>query len=218
MMNLASPEKAFFDYTVIRSSSSSPGDSAEVSVTVLPRTVVSTYVELFHAARIAPLSFELRAQAVCRAVIPQGGRGSYLVADVGEDKTGLFIASDGAVHFTAMIALGGAAIGKSLAGQPPHVDSVAALHAEIVKHLTYWRTHAGGAGGAESAVLKIVLCGRAAALPGFGESLSRLLALPVLVANVWCNVCSFDEYIPPILYEESLDYAAAAGAALPKSQ
>lgn len=211
-----SPAEVLFDYAVVPSASSSD-DSAEVSVTVLPRTVVSTYVDLFHSVGLIPLSFELGAQAICRAVIPLGRRGTSLVANVGEEKTGLFIARDGVVYFTATVAIGSSAIAKPPAADTSPAELVAALRDEIGKHLTYWQTHAGSAAEGNGAVGGIILCGRAAALPGFGDSLSRSLALPVIAANVWRNVCSLDQYIPPILYEDSLEYAAAVGLALPKS-
>jgi len=43
-----------------------------------------------------------------------------------------------------------------------------------------------------------------------------VLQSKVEVGNVWRNTFSFEEYIPPILFDESLDYAAAVGLALPK--
>lgn len=237
-----SPEEAVFDYTVIRRAPPSPGDSVDVSVTVLPRAVVETYGELFSAAGLIPLSFELGAQAICRAVISRGDRDTYLVLHFGEEKTGLFIVQDETVQFTATAAVGAAAITEEMSrdsASPPrtpggegvkndsarHIngapsfssaDAVGVLRAEVGKVISYWQTHAGGSGEAGVLIEKVVLCGKGAAHEELRETLSRLLALPVLAAQVWRNVCSFDAYIPPILFDESLEYAAAVGLALPK--
>ena len=240
-----SPAEAIFDYTVIQNASSSPADSQEVSVTALPRAVVHAYAEIFHGAGLVPLSFELRAQAICRAVIARGDRGTYLVVHQGAEKTGLFVVRNKTVYFTATAAAEDTAredelspsfaasdsrsrIGEDEERNARRADispaplflsptaSIARLHAEIGKVISYWRTHAGDSGETIAAIGKIVLCGRGAAAPQFRESLSRALALPVLVANVWSNVFSFDAYIPQILFKESLDYAAAVGLALPK--
>jgi hypothetical protein len=40
--------------------------------------------------------------------------------------------------------------------------------------------------------------------------------MPVELANVWVNVLSFDNEIPPIEYLDSLNYATVVGLALPK--
>ncbi len=198
-----SPAEAIFDYTVIPSASSSSPDSREVSVTAFPRAVVHTYAELFQAAGLILLSLELGAQAVCRAVISHGDRGTYLVVHRGAEKTGLFIVRDETVHFTAIVAMGTSGTRE-------------ALRAEVGRIITYWQTHAGGSGESVAGIGKIVLCGAGATSPGLRESLARALSLPVEDANVWRNAFSFDAYIPPILFEESLLYAAAVGLALPK--
>jgi hypothetical protein len=59
-----------------------------------------------------------------------------------------------------------------------------------------------------------VLCGRDAGLVGFEEYLSFPLKIPVEVANVWQNVFSYNDYVPPISFLDSLDYASAVGLAL----
>lgn len=239
------PAEAVFDYTVIQDGAEPSGNGIVVSVTVLPRAVASAYTELLFTAGITPLSFEIEAQAMCRAVIAQGDRGTYLVANLEDEKTGLFIISGEAVHFTATVAIGAAAIsgaplkpstaplsatkrGAAYTEKPPVAfpedavslpslaRPVAALRAEISKLTAYWQTHAGGAGEREAAFQKMLLCGGAAALPGFDEYLSRALGMTVETANVWRNAFSFDEYIPPIPFADSLDYAAAVGLALPR--
>ena len=259
-----SPAETIFDYTVIHNTpasrvvaeSSGGGqpkrereepppspDSLEVSVTVLPRAVVHTYTEIFHGAGLIPLSFELGAQAICRAVISRGDRGTYLIVQRGAKKTGLFIVRNEAVYFTATVAENsvseekapriftgldshgrGESGGKEITREaaPPSPPSLysgassAGLSAEIGRVITYWQTHAGGGGESASPIGKIVLCGAGATAPQLRESLSRELALPIEFAHVWRNAFSYDSYIPQILFEESFDYAAAVGLALPK--
>lgn len=239
-----SPGEAIFDYTVIRRAPPSSADSMDVSVTVLPRVVVETYRELFSAAGLVPLSFELGAQAICRAVISRGDHGVYLVLHFGEEKTGLFIVRDETVQFTATAAVGAAAITEERTSRDflspsrtpdgdgakndsigridvvspfSSTDAMGALRAEIGKIISYWQTHVGGSGGAGTLIEKVALCGKGATREGLRESLSRILTLPVFAANVWRNAFSFTASIPPILFDESLEYAAAVGLALPKS-
>lgn len=236
-------QEAIFDYTIISESGRGSGDHFDVGVTVLPRKVVETYTEILDAADLSPLSFEIEAQAVARAVIPSGDKGTYLLVNFGESKTGLFIVSGGVVHFTSTVAIGGTHITEAIAkflsvsveeaARIKHAETaladkknmnlflslmnaLSALKDEINKLSMYWRTHTSDGGETEPKITKMILCGRDAALPGFADYLSPALQSGVEVGNVWSNTFSLNEYIPPIQLGESLDYAAAVGLALPK--
>lgn len=236
--------EAVFDYLRAAPEGHDSSDHQDVSVTVLPRKAVETYIELLAAAGLTALSFEIEAQAIARAVIRAGDRGTYLIVNFGEEKSGLFIVSDGAVSFTSTVGIGGRhltdAIAKHLSvgraeaerikrEQAPFsrhrdrdlfsalLNAVAALKDEINKLSIYWRTHGESVGDARKPIGKILLTGYDACLPGFDEYLSLSLSAPVEIGNVWQNVCSFDDYLPPILRRESLEYAAAVGLALPRA-
>jgi len=235
--------EAVFDYTIIEGTGHGSKDHLDVSVTVFPAKVVETYTELLDAAGLSPLSFEVEAQAISRAVIKKGDRGTYLLVNFGESKTGLFIISEEVVHFTSTVAIGGThiteAIAKSLSISPEEavrvkraqarvaeeknedlflslLSTLSALKDEINKLTIYWHTHKREGGEAGPKISKMILCGRDAAIPNFADFLSPTLKSGVEVGNVWRNAFSLDEYIPPISFAESLDYAAAIGLALPK--
>ena len=152
--------------------------------------------------------------------------------------------SDEVVHFTSTVAIGGRHITEAIAKylsvsvaeaaaiKQEHaafknrknmdlffslMNAVSALKDELNKLSVYWSTHKDQAGEQERKITKIVLCGRDAGLSGFADYLSLSLQSRVEVANVWQNAFSLDEYIPPLPFDESLDYAAAVGLALPKS-
>lgn len=234
---------AIFDYTVIAQSGHDVDDHMDVGVTVLPKKVVDTYAELLDAAGLVPLSFEIEAQAISRSVIAKGDRETYLVVNFGESKTGLFIVSDEVVHFTSTVAIGGVhitdAIAKYLSVSSEEaqklkrehaafrdkknmdlflslMNAISALKDEVSKLSMYWHTHTDSGGESGRKIGRIILCGRDASFTGFSDYLSLALQCKVEVGNVWRNTCSFDEYIPPIFSDESLDYAAAVGLALPK--
>lgn len=234
--------EAVFDYVVVNETEREPGGHCEVVVTALPQKTAEIYSALVRSAGFIPLSLELDAQAAARAVVREGDRDAYLIANVGESRTGLFIVSEGTVHFTSSVAVGGqqitAAIAKHLSVEAAEAESIkkertavadgknarlflsfmntlSVLKDETNKLLLYWHTHQEADGGGKK-IKKIILCGRDAGLSGFDDYFSFALSLPVEIANVWRNVCSFDEYIPPIPFADSLDYAAAVGLALPR--
>ncbi|MDD5318724.1 MAG: pilus assembly protein PilM [Candidatus Pacebacteria bacterium] len=69
--------------------------------------------------------------------------------------------------------------------------------------------------GERAPIAKVILSGKDAALIGFREYLATSLKAEVEIANVWINLFSFDEYIPPIDQSEALDYGAVIGVASP---
>lgn len=234
--------ESIFDYSVIRESGHSE-DHFDVSVTVLPEKVVATYGELINGAGLTAFSFETEAQAIARAVVQKGDRRTSLIVNFGEAKSGLFIVSDEVVNFTSTVAIGGVhiveALAKSLSVGKEEAKAIlrepvalrdrknmdlffslmsmiAALKDEVGKLSMYWQTRKENDKDTGKKIERIILTGRNAAFPGFDDYLALSLNTPVSVGNVWVNTCSFSDYIPPIPFAESLDFAAAVGLALPK--
>jgi len=99
------------------------------------------------------------------------------------------------------------------------VNPISALKDEISRLYAYWNSHMAASGeGAnkdQSAEIdKILLCGLDANLSGLDEYLALTLKTECSVANVWENIFSFDDYIPKIEYEDSLNYPTAIGLSL----
>ncbi|HCB35399.1 MAG TPA: hypothetical protein DEP25_02035 [Candidatus Taylorbacteria bacterium] len=235
--------EAIFDYTVITQAGHSNGDHIDVGVTVLSKAVVDAYTALLDKAGLVPLSFEIEAQAISRAVIPRGNRETHLVVNIGERKTGLFIISNEVVHFTSTVGIGGMHITEAIArhlsissSEAERVKNdhssfrrkenmelflviaevVSVLKSELNKLTVYWSTHEGPSGELGKKITNIILCGRDAAIAGIVEYFAFSLDRPVEVGNVWTNAFSLDEHIPSLHFDESLDYAATVGLALPK--
>lgn len=234
--------EAIFDYSVVNAADHVAIDHLDIAVTVLPQKTVEVYVGILKDAGFTPLAFEIEAQAIARAVVAAAGdRGAYLIVNFGESKTGLFIVSDETVLFTSTASLGSTAIlqavGKHFSlpaaetldmarvgtmlrehGGTNSISSLtetlSALRTEVNKLSVYWRTHRGEGGEVGKEISRVISTGRISALPGLTEYLALALGIPAETGNVWRNICSFEEYIPPILFEESLEYAAAVGLAL----
>ena len=230
--------EAVFDYQVFESHGAPP--HREVAVSVYARSIIDGYLAAFSAAGLVPLSLEVEAEALARAVLSAGDAGTHLLVDFGHLRTGIAIVSRGALLFTTTISIGGepisAAVAKhlSLSGAAAlrfkneeglrHrgnaeftmalTGAVSALRDEVNKHLIYWRTRQDSAGDPMPEVQDLVLCGGSSNLAGLSEYLSGSLQLPAVVANVWRNVLSFDEEIPPIDRAHSLGFATAVGLAL----
>jgi hypothetical protein len=82
-----------------------------------------------------------------------------------------------------------------------------------VRHQTYWNSPPEDE-PPRRPIERAIICGGNANLRGFPEYLEGFLNVPVSIANVWENAFSFDSYVPPMHFAESLEYATAVGLSL----
>jgi len=235
--------QSLFDYTLIGGAKHAE-DHLDVSVSVLPKSLVSLYVNLFHSAGFVPLSFEVEAQAIARAVIGRNNHETFLIVNFGETKTGLFIVQDGIVHFTSTLPVGGTSLTDAIrkhfsideaeaerirqevgvVKDKKNIDlffsmmsTLSVLRDEINRLLLYWQSKGDQGVDHSPKVDRIILCGTDAYMGGFREYLEASMKIDSEFANVWINVFDVNEYTPPISFTESLAYVTAIGLALPKS-
>lgn len=235
-----SPSEAIFDYEALPERKDHL-NHIDVEVAVYPKQTIEKYTSAFHEAGLIPLSFEIEAQAIARAVIRKGDDGTYMIIDFGKTKTGLSIVSGGILNFTSTIEAEkdklSDAIIKHLSVSEKEVDNIKneegliktknnkelfaalsgvaeSLKDDIDKHYRYWKTRLDEKGNHVSPIEKIILCGGNSNLAGLPEFLSGSLMIPVERANVWTNTFSFDDFIPEIRRSKSFSYATAIGLAL----
>lgn len=236
--NVPIPSKdVLFDYTLL------PGAAGArttlVSVVAYNRDTIETYFNACREADLRPLTFEVEAQSMARAMIPEDLAGSVMVVDFGKTRTGIGIVSRGTLMYTSTIDIGGEQLSqvlrkvlgdkpegeltqiKNTAGLVRGLDSsdvrdallstVSVVKDEIATRMQYWnsRNHK-----ADRRIERVMLCGGSANLLGFPEYLTESLGVPTTRGNVWENAFSLDAYIPPIDKRHSYGYAAAIGLAL----
>ncbi|TSC67426.1 MAG: type IV pilus assembly protein PilM [Parcubacteria group bacterium Gr01-1014_73] len=224
--------EAVFDFELI-GPSKVKADSLDVGVAVLPQKIVSHFVDVLAAAGIKPLSLEIEPQAVARALIHHNDKRTILVINFGGVSTGLAIVGRNVVQYSSTLNIGGnafsAALRKSIATAGGEIGgniekfssllgTLSVLRDEVNRLLAYWKEHRllvdGVANSADDKIESIILCGRDSNINGFRAYVGANVNLPVTVGNVWANAFSFDEYVPPIQFHDSLGYAAAIGSAL----
>lgn len=232
-------QDAIFDYDLLELRR---GDAhIDVGVTVYPREAVEKYTSALTGAGIVPLSLEIEAHAIERAVIGTRDDGTHMIIDFGETRTGVAIVHRSMLVFTSTIEVRGRELTKAIvntlkvdadaavrfknergllkSGDNAELSSlivsiVTSLKEEIERHLSYWQSRQRGDEKHYADVESIVLCGGNANLAGLPEYLSESLRLPVVRGNVWRNVLSFDDVVPEIDQAHSLSYATAIGLAL----
>ncbi|MBU3969046.1 pilus assembly protein PilM [Patescibacteria group bacterium] len=234
-----SSKEAIFDYEII--TEKNDNGKIEANVSVISEKYINDYLGIFQEAGMIPISFEIEAQALKRAVVPSGDSGTYMIIDIGRTRTGISIVSEGFLRYTSTVSLGGdsliTAIQKQMGVSFEEADKIkqkfgfiknekntelyksltitmSALEEEINKRYSYWSERSENVNKNRKKIQKIILCGGNANIPGFKEYLSLRIKTPVEVANIWANAFSFDDYIPEISFNYSSGYASVVGLVL----
>jgi Tfp pilus assembly PilM family ATPase len=186
------------------------------SVSVTPRDLVDSYLKALQSAGLTVVSFEIQAKAIGRSTVYRDSKDTKLIVNIMNNKTGLYIVSSGAICFTSTISWGGMLIrGKKIVEIN---DDITLLKKEIERVCAYWSQHGSSQTSSSSnnqSIKSIVITGRDAILVSQVSHLSPDSSIEVCVADIWQNAFSINHYVPKISFEDSLDYATAAGLALP---
>lgn len=225
-----------FDFAII------PGEkedrSTKVAVAAYARETIQTYYDVCLGAGLKPLSFEVEAQAMARAVVPQDIVGTVMLVDFGKTRTGIAIVHNGTLLYTSTVDIGGDQLSKALRqvmgdvaesdltrlknteGLNRRLESsdvsdallsvVSIMKDELATRMQYWHMRSDIS---KRRIGSIILCGGSSNLKGLPTYLSETLGVPCVRGNVWENIMSLDNSVPPIDRFHSLGYATAIGLA-----
>jgi len=167
-------------------------------------TVTEQYLRCFIVSGITPMSFEHSLQSLVNAVIPKGQTQSALVVVVGEYNTQLCIVVNECVVDTLTLDEG--------AMVTPGQYSTT-LVAAINQYYIDWHTNKTYSGVVDT-IKTVYLSGTALLIPGYADYISAAVKLPVFATNTWTNCFSFEDIIPRLTFDHSIEYAVAVGLAL----
>ena len=235
-----SPAEAVYDFNIIEEDSES---GMEIGVMVFPRDLAESYARVFNNVGIEVLSLEVEVCSIARAISSDGADEPItLSVDFGLGRTGFAILKRGIPIFTSTVPIGGSSISKPLMeklsiseeksevlnneegllpkdGKKSEITeiitkAVSTLAGEVVKHYHYWDTRRNERGDRVTPVGRVLLVGGSANVKGLDDYISERVQAPTSRPNVWQNVFSFEEYIPPIERKTSLQFVTAIGLAL----
>ncbi|KKR31517.1 MAG: Type IV pilus assembly protein PilM [Parcubacteria group bacterium GW2011_GWF2_39_8b] len=195
-----SQSELLFDYVVVDHRDKGHLD---VVVTALPISVIDMYVGMAETAGLSLLALGIESQAITRALLPKGSRGTSLLVHFGKEKVGLYVESDRLVRFTSTILL--------QRGPIPNPDF---LSQEVKKLYTYWHTLKENLDKPEKKITQIIVVGEN--IPEWVIlTLSNQSGTPIVLGNVWTNAFDVNLFTPAIPFPDSLRYGPAVGLALP---
>ncbi|MEZ4194965.1 MAG: pilus assembly protein PilM [Candidatus Paceibacterota bacterium] len=231
-----------FDYEILPVDDTENNQTAKVVVAAYQRDTIMQYYEACRDAGLTPIAFEVEAQAMARAMIPEDERNTVMLVDFGKTRTGVGIAKDGVLLYTSTIDIGGGqlsqvmrrVLGDNVAESELTnikntqglikgaedtrvydclIPTISVVKDEIATRMQYWHTKDGNK-NASRRIKKVILCGGSSNLKGLPEYMSESLGLPCVRGNVWENAFKTDVFVPPIEKNYSFGYATAIGLAL----
>jgi len=225
---------SIFDYDII----STNEQNILIEVIAMAEVTLSSYLSVFERAGLVPVSFELEAQAIARAVIAVEDTAPVMIVDFGNTKTGISICNNGRVFLTTTLSIGGVDLTNMISKNfslsfeeaekmkheygidkvskaedifPAILNGLSVLRDELNKQYVYWETHNNSK---NDQINHIILCGGDANLAGLSEYLELSMKIKVENANVWINILDTDKVVPDMSFEDSLSYATVLGLAL----
>jgi Tfp pilus assembly PilM family ATPase len=191
-----SAAEAVFYYDIIPGSA--PGRSS-VSVSVAPAKVVNAYMQVLNNAGVAVLSFEMEARSLTHSLIRPDSDHTHLILHLMKKKAALYVIYHGIVSFSATVTL-----------STPGTDIISNIRDEAAKVHAYWNEYGEG----NHQIDHLLVCGEHELGVGMADAIVAALGIKAENVNVWLNAFTTDKYHPPISFDESLQYAVAAGLAL----
>lgn len=229
------PAEVVFDLVPVKTGK----DTARVAGIGYARRVIEESVSVLEEAGITARGVESENFALPRALLPHGDTGTTLIIDIGKTTTKLLIVTARIPRLATTLDIGGHALtlavekhfgvseeeARKIKAEKGIVSgsegeeyvaamlsTVAVIREEIGQRLDYWQSHAKESGN--DPVTRAILVGGNATVRGLPEYLEAALKVPVELGDVFVNLASRDDWLPPLDYMESLAYGTAIGLAL----
>lgn len=229
--------ETIFDYEIIEETET----DITVQVVAIQTEIINDYLKVFENCAINVHSFELEAEAIARAIIKKGDMRTYMIIDIGERRTGIFIISKGVITFTSTIDFSSEVFNSMLEEHlniskeeaekikinyglqrnienkdifPILLNGASLLRDEILKHFFYWHSHEDEDGLKNPTIDKILFCGGTSSMIGLADYFTTSMKIETEVANFWINIKDIQKEVPKIEFKDTLSYITALGLAL----
>jgi len=211
-------DKSLFDYEEIKEEVRSRNHT--VAVSVIPSKTIEVYLEALEKAEFKPVRMELHSHSIARAITSAHSKHTYIVVVVVDiTTTGFYIVEKGVVSYSSLLHNNSAEKSATKSSVDlveeggVSADEIHIFEDEAKKIIDYWYSYRSHSSSQE--IHKVMILGddikrRDMVFNHFQKNIS----LSINKANVWKNIFSFDDFIPPLSAEDSIGYAGAIGASL----
>ena len=192
--------ESVFDFEIIEDDGHS--NKLKISVTVLPESVVNSYIDLFKSASITPVSFHLESQALSRAVINKEDKAPHLIVNLAFEKTGFYVVDKGVVQFSTTLPHG-------VSEDETH-SNINDLKSEMHKVFAFWDSRSN------KKIEKAILCGPQSSNDDLISDLTSGNSTEYILVNAWSNIPLNHRGLSNVTLDQGLDYLSAIGLVVPR--
>lgn len=188
-----------YDYSVIPNIFED--GSLQVVVSAVPRKTIDIYSGLFETINLEVVSLVLESQANTISLVPRDEKRATMIVGVNKlNKVSIVISAGGLAIYSTVIQL--------------MTDNMSELLQHVKKTIAYWNDHREEVYGVNTPLGEILLTGGNMKIGDYAKHISSDIGIPTKVGDVWTNVCSLNEYVPPITNVQAPAFGVAIGLAL----
>lgn len=230
-------DEMLFDFNILSSNTQeSEPDGVKVLVTASSKDIVQKYVEVFKQAGLELNNLDIEPFALVRSLIGND-KSRILLADIGENMTGLSLVESGIPVINRAITVGGSAVTRTLSEQMsismeeaeqykrdlgimieqsenkelprPVLSAIGPIIAEMKYVVKMYHQQMGN----NNAIDKIILTGGSANLAGFSEHITRELGVNTYLGDPWARII-YPQELRPVLNDIGPRFSVAIGLAM----
>ena len=231
------PNDALFEYTIIATDEKLT--ETAVAVSVLSRTTVNEYLNIFKNAGIGIASLDTESRTLAASLFQSNDTGVHAILSIAKRHSIICIVENSSVVFSTSINVGEVdligAVSKTLRITDEAAETLmkdektnnkqamelfeammpvfGTIRDELGKVQVYWKTQ-GKKERHFSDIADIILVGTSSVTPGFSEYITSISKIPAHVGSVWTNTLSPDISLPRLHKKDSLNYGSLIGALL----
>jgi type IV pilus assembly protein PilM len=227
-------DESSFEYEVVENIKTS--QNIIVSVSVIPKKIISDYTEVLEQSDIHPTSFEIESRMIANSVISKGNKGTFIIVNIKDDSTIFIAVINGFVRFTTSTSIGESAIRETLLKTGLFSDELVVgkfFENDFSFETTYTKESYASLVNIFSILKdevekfneyivnkfpsvtknaeKVILCGRSSVLPGLAKHINQNLKTEVSLADAWSNVFESKGRTNNMKFNDSLSFVTPIG-------
>ncbi len=213
----------------------------KIFLTASPKDTITPIIQVLKLSGLQPVAMEIESISTVRSCLsPELAKRNVIFVDIGTNRTGLTIVSNGIIRFTSSLALAGVDISKNIVRhtgysfteaekakikegldqtkQPAKIyqaieEVLGKIVTETKNTIRYYEDHADTE-DKNSQINTVLLCGGTARLNGVDSFMTKNLGIRTQLANPWANIYPANaKEIPPISSTDSLSFTTVIGLA-----
>lgn len=231
-------DQVYYDWEILERNFSKKSNKMSVLLIAVSKQTVDSFIETVESAGLEVVGMGIESLAQVQSLLAEDIESTQttLVIDIGDRRTTLLFAIGGTICFTSSMAVSSQHFNEvmmkglklnardaeqlkreqgvgSFVKKDALFQTVAPILEDLVLQVQTSVDFFLTGLGYTQRIDRVLLCGGGANMKGLSTYVSKRLNIPAQRGNPWTNL-NLGENVPPITYEQSLQYSTAIGLAV----